>query len=127
VAFHTGRTNEARNLLAQGLITAHELEAPEQIMYCLEIAAAIALSDSNGEDAALILGAAEKIRDDVTSTQMTPFETDMHDQTVAAVSAKLDPPQLAELWANGRALTVDQAVAHALQTIAVERTDASTQ
>jgi predicted ATPase/class 3 adenylate cyclase len=88
----------------QSAALAHELE-------CI---AFIAVAESQPDRAARLLGAAESIREDV-SAAMTAFEQPEYEAAVAALKTQLDDHAYTSAWADGRTLTIDQALEIALR------------
>jgi hypothetical protein len=63
---------------------------------------------------ARLLGAAEALRESVHAPVPLP-ERSRHDRCVAAAHAALDEEAFARAWTEGRAMTLEQAVACALE------------
>ncbi len=85
--------------MGQWAAFAHELE-------CL---AFIAGTQRQGERAAKLLGAAEALRERINSA-MTLIERREYEQALDHLRAQLDKASLEKAWAEGRALTMDQAL-----------------
>jgi predicted ATPase/class 3 adenylate cyclase len=79
----------------------------------LECFAFIARAQGQPERAARLLGAAETLRE-VAGAPMLEYERGEYEREIASLRAALDQPRLDEAWAAGQALTLDQAVAYAL-------------
>jgi len=73
----------------------------------------LARARGDASRAARLLGAAEALRA-VAGTAMLSIERVEYDAELARLRAALAPATLAEAWADGRALTIDEAVALAL-------------
>jgi predicted ATPase/class 3 adenylate cyclase len=73
----------------------------------------LARARGDASRAARLLGAAEALRE-VAGTAMLSIERVEYDAELARLRAALAPATLAEAWADGRALTIDEAVALAL-------------
>jgi non-specific serine/threonine protein kinase len=67
-------------------------------------------------DAARLLGAAAALHD-ATGTSEIPTIRPVLDRDVADVRAALGEPAFAVAWAEGRAMTLEQAVVHALESV----------
>ena len=80
----------------------------------LECFAFIASAQSQAPRAACLLGAAEALRASVDSP-MQASERLEYDQAVSAVRAQLDGAAFERAWAEGRMMTMEQAVALALE------------
>jgi hypothetical protein len=68
------------------------------------------------QDAATLLGAAERIREESGAPRVGP-ELVEYDGEVAALRALLDADSLGRAWAHGRALDLDEAVNYAMEHI----------
>jgi len=94
--------------LGQRAAVAHELE-------CF---AFIAGASGQNERSAKLFGAAEALRE-LIGSPMTPLERREYDQAVSNLRTQMGEAALAKAWAEGRALTMEQAIEYAL-----EKTDA---
>jgi hypothetical protein len=83
------------------------------VAHQLECLAFIAKAKEQGERAVRLMGAAEALRE-VSRSPMTPNEHMLYDREVAELRAGLDEPVFAALWAEGRTMTMDQAIAYAV-------------
>ena len=80
----------------------------------LEGMSAVAVRQGRATDAACYLGAVAEF--EATSGAMVPLsERSRHDDTVQSARDLIDAADFAAAWAEGRAMTLDQAVAYALQ------------
>ena len=111
---HDGHPDEARALYQQTLAAWVELGKYGAAAHELECLAFLARAEGQGETAARLLGAAEAVRAAHT-VPMNPDERPEYDREVAALRALLDANALARAREAGGALTLDQAVAYALQ------------
>jgi predicted ATPase len=109
---HTG----AREWLAEGLAISYELGDARQLIDGLETFVCLALALSDMEQAARLQGAAEAIRDTI-GAPLSPSERTFYDVEVAAVRAALGEVTFAAAWGAGRAMTLEQAVAYALDAV----------
>ena len=66
------------------------------------------------ERAARLLGAADAIRES-SQTPIPPYPFQAHENDVAAVRASLNPGAFVTAWADGRAMTLEAAIAYALE------------
>jgi predicted ATPase/DNA-binding XRE family transcriptional regulator len=83
------------------------------IGYCLTELAGLATANGQPERAARLLGAAEALRESA-SIQLPPIFCASYDHDVTAARAGMDEATFAEAWAAGRAMTMEQAIAYAL-------------
>jgi hypothetical protein len=79
----------------------------------LECCAFIACAQAEGQRAARLFGAAEGLRASANSP-MAGQERGEYEQNVAALRALLDAKALEAAWAEGRAMTLDEAAAYAV-------------
>ena len=86
--------------------------------YPLCALAALAIVDNEMERAARLLGALEHSYN-LIQFQQTPVEREAHEQAIAATRAALGEETFAMLWEDGKKLTLDQAVAYAIECFSV--------
>jgi hypothetical protein len=113
VARAQGDEATARGDLADGLHLFQELGDQRGIAYCLIVAACAGVAQGDAERAARLFGAAERIR----AAGGSFIEADLrlaHEHDVAAARAALGDEAFAAAWAEGRAMTLEQAVTDAL-------------
>jgi predicted ATPase len=111
-ALSEGRDERAVGLLSEGLALFGELGYKEGIAYCLEALAAATASDGSVVEAARLLGAADAASEAVGAA-LEPGERDRHARTESTLRAQLGEERFAELWSEGRGMTLDEAVAYA--------------
>jgi predicted ATPase/DNA-binding SARP family transcriptional activator len=85
------------------------------LFYVLAAVGCLAAAEGQLETAARLLGAAENMGE-TTGIVMVPHERAFYDRAVATMRAELDEQTFVAAWASGRALTLEDAVACALQT-----------
>jgi hypothetical protein len=103
----------ARERLVEGLAIADELGDSRTVIDAIELSAHLALALGRMDRAARLRGAAEAGREAI-GTPSSPTERAEADIDIAAVRAALGESQFATAWAEGRAMTLEQAVAYAL-------------
>ena len=86
------------------------------IAYCLEGMAGIAGVQGQAERAATLFGAAQALRD-VIGAPLAPAFRAVYERMMATARAELGETTFTERWAEGRAMTLEQAIAEAEQTI----------
>ena len=86
------------------------------VTYCLEGLAAVAASEERLVCAVRLWGAAEALLETIEVTAV-PYVPDrsLYQRQVAAARAQLDAQAWVEAWAEGRAMSFEQAVAYALE------------
>ena len=109
-----GNLEEALALYKTTLQEWREFGHRGAVAHQLECLAFIAKAQDQGERAVRLMGAAETLRE-VSSSPMTPNEHTLYDKEVAELRASLDEPEFVALWAEGRTMTMDQAIAYALE------------
>ncbi len=113
VALAHGDTARAYELQRQSLSLHQEAGNNVGILEALDGLAAVARTTGDATRAARLLGAVEALHES-GGTTMWPAERVEYDRQVAALRAELDPATFERAWLEGRAMTLDQAVAHAL-------------
>jgi predicted ATPase len=114
VARDRGDYRRAAALHTESLALRRDLGDKPGIAWCLEGLAAVACGEGRPERAAMLLGAAEALRDAIGAA-IPLAERAGHHRTLAAARAALDEHDFAMAWARGRAMTLDQAIARALE------------
>jgi non-specific serine/threonine protein kinase len=128
LAQHQGDYRQAAALFEESLVLFVELGNKIGIAECLEGLASVAAAEgplgagtserhalgSKAERAVRLLGGAEALRE-VASTPLPPYRRADYDRDIALVRAQLDDSALASAWEAGRAMTIEQAVAYALE------------
>src|SRR5262249_5227198 len=85
-----------------------------RIVEDLEGLAAVTVAQAQPERAARLFGAAERLREEIGACVPRAERAD-HERSVAAVRTALGEEAFAAAWAAARALSLEQAVAFALQ------------
>lgn len=113
LALQRGDRQAARKLYVESLTLRHELNDKIGIAECLEGLAAIAGDARRAAKAARLWGMAETLRAALGSPQ-TLITRAVHRRPLAAVRAQLGTKGFPTTWAEGQAMTIDQAVRYAL-------------
>ena len=100
-------------LSREGLRLARELGYKTYMAYCLEAMAAAAVGREDWDRAARLAGAAQGLRE-VIDAPLPPNERARFEPFLAALRATLGENAFAIAWAEGRAMSWEQAVAYAL-------------
>jgi predicted ATPase/DNA-binding CsgD family transcriptional regulator len=119
-----GEDARAAELLTQGLTAFRELGDRVGVGLCLIGLASVAGGIGQVTPAARLFGAAEAIHDAV-GHRPTPGEDPRRERVAAALRARLDEPAVAAAWAEGRALSLDQAGSEVLALAAIVATAAA--
>ena len=107
-----GDYDEAAGLHRQALTLAYDQGNSPTVALSLAGLAGLALARGRLLHAAQLFGAAEVIRE-TSRGQVPPFDQVVHQQNEATLRQLMDPAAFVAAWAQGRAWSVDQAVAHA--------------
>ena len=87
------------------------------IAQCLESMAVLAGARHQPTRAATLLGVAASLRESMGS-QLSPAERMVYERDLGRLKAEIDPDAFAAAWAEGRAMTVEQSIAYALENAA---------
>ncbi|MGH7428914.1 MAG: tetratricopeptide repeat protein, partial [Candidatus Methylomirabilaceae bacterium] len=112
-AHERGDDVSARALLEEALTIQREVGDKRGIAYSLERFASLAGANGRHERAARLFGAAEALRERI-GAPLSPADRVEYDHGVSAVRAALTGAVLEAAWAQGRAMTQEQAVEFAL-------------
>jgi hypothetical protein len=104
----------ARALLRESLAICRELGGGLGIAQNLEWFAVVAAAQAQPERAARLLGAAEALRE-AKGALMQPADRARQERCIAAVRTALAEGEFVAAWAEGRAMSLPQAVQYALE------------
>ena len=99
--------------LAQGLALSQTLGDQASIAWCLSGLGSVAALDEEPTRAAWLWGAAESLRQSI-GCRPAPATRATYERAMTQARAQLGEEAFAVAWAEGRALTVEQAIAEAL-------------
>ncbi len=108
-----GKLDEARDGYRQLIVKWKELGQRAAVAHQLECLAFVAHAEREPERAVRLLGAAEALRD-LIQVSMTNDERQEYDREVAALRDQLAAHVFASAWVEGRAMSMDRAVAYAI-------------
>jgi predicted ATPase len=114
VAYAQGDYPAARSLYTEAITMMYQLEDKGGVPFVLEAFGYLALAEKQPQQAAQLLGAAEALRE-ITGSLLPPISRADHERDVAEIRARLSIEAFAAAWAEGRAMTLDQAVTYVLQ------------
>ena len=105
----------AGTLLCESLSMLHNIGGKEAIAWCLEALGALELHKADGSavHAASLLGSAEVLRE-CLGAPLPPIDRTDLERSTTMLRARLDRETLAQAWAQGRAMPLDDAIARAL-------------
>ncbi len=110
-----GEYDRAAALLKESLATFRDLGQRSAIAVSLERLAGAMAARGEMERAAHLFGAADALRQ-ATGSRPSPSARAEAERDLAALRATMGEQAFATAWASGRAMTLDQAIEHALST-----------
>jgi predicted ATPase/class 3 adenylate cyclase len=113
IASERGRYREATAHLAAGVALISAQGSPHYLADGLEWLAAVAGATDRAARAARLLGAAATVRHETGEVRYPPDRA-AYERDLASVRAQLDDVAFAAAWAQGQAMSLEQAVAYAL-------------
>ena len=113
IARHTGDINRARQIYTKTLNDWQDLGNRAAMAHQLECFGFLALADEEPQRTIQLFGAAEALRERSNSS-MTVYEQVEYSEAIARLHTMLTPAQFASLWAEGRSMTLEQAIQFAL-------------
>ncbi len=116
LANHQGDDDQARACFSESLKLFQEWESMSGIGACLAGLARVANSHGQALRAARLLGAVEAICGAIGGI-FVPIYAAEYDRTEAATRAALDEQAFAAAWGEGRAMTLEQVIAYALEDV----------
>jgi hypothetical protein len=112
-----GRLSSAAATLQVALEASVKVDARMVLAGCLSTGASIALALGNASDAALLVGASDRLDDEIGASGRDAFEEEIFASTVASLRASLGDDAYADAVQRGRELTLEEAAAYALAAI----------
>jgi hypothetical protein len=109
-----GNVMQARLIYRDTLKGWQDLGNRAAIAHELECFGFLAIHDEEPQRAVKLLGAAEALRERIQAP-MTDYERVEYDQAVAKVRSMLTEKEFNALWAEGHTMTMEQAIAFALE------------
>ena len=121
IALYQGAYERAAMCYQESLTLRQETGEKEGIATALEGLAAARGMQGQPVSAARLYGSTESLRN-LLRAPLTPIDRAYYLQTVATVRAQLDEPTFLKAWTAGRAMTLEDAIAEAVQMQAREHT-----
>jgi DNA-binding CsgD family transcriptional regulator len=118
VALRQGDLSQATALCTQSLTLAREAGYQHPITLSLFALAAIAAVAGQPQRAARLFAAAQTLLT-ILGASLEPADRAESERNLATIRTRLDEKALAAAWAEGQAMTLDQAVAYALNPLPV--------
>jgi len=125
IALDQGEYERSTACYKESLTLRQETGEKEGIAAALEGLAAVAGMQGQPVRAARLFGAASSLRT-MLGAPLPPIDRLSYEQTVAAVRAQLDEPAFAAAWTEGQAMTLEEALAEAVQLRAREHISPTT-
>jgi predicted ATPase/DNA-binding CsgD family transcriptional regulator len=113
-ALNQGNPEAACSLYEEALKDLKDLEDKWWIAWCLEGMAGVATAQKRPEQAARLFGAAAALRKMIGAPRPPAFRS-YHERNLAAVRERLGETKFTAAWEEGRSMTTEQAIAHALK------------
>ena len=110
-----GDYERAQPLFEESLTLSREMGLKFKTAYILEGLAPVAVAEGQPEQAARLFGAAQSLRETIGSS-LSPAEREEYDQGVAAVRTGLGEDEFAKAWAEGRKMSMDEAIEYGLHS-----------
>ncbi|MCG8351924.1 MAG: tetratricopeptide repeat protein [Chloroflexales bacterium] len=110
VAADQGDTACAYDCLTQSITLQLDLNDGEGVATSLESFAALSIAQQNAPRAALLYGAAEALREKI-GIPLPQMDRDRRTCAIQSITEQLGEPEVAALWARGRATPPDRALA----------------
>jgi predicted ATPase/class 3 adenylate cyclase/DNA-binding CsgD family transcriptional regulator len=107
-----GKTLEARRLLGESLVIGWELRDRELFADALDTCATSLRAEGDITGAACLLAAAHAQRE-IVGVRVSPSNLAAFERDLASMRASLGDQAFAEAWADGRAMSPEQAIAYA--------------
>jgi tetratricopeptide (TPR) repeat protein len=103
----------AQDLYQQSVVTFQTINDKFSIALNLEKFAHLAYAQNHLERAIRLFGAAEALRE-IIGSPIAPSDRPNYDRTISALRTTLGEETFAKHWAEGRSMTMEQAIAYAL-------------
>jgi predicted ATPase len=113
LALHQGQPGRAEALLVESIVLSRTVGHWTQVVYGLEVMGGVAVAQGQPERAVRLLGAGEAYLARTKQSFGQP-ERGEHDSYIAAARTQLGKEAFATAWAEGQAMTLEEAVAYAL-------------
>jgi len=114
VANAQGDYERAGTLCRESLVLRQTVGDKEGIAQCLEELAGAAGGQRRPQRAARLFGKSAMLRETINAP-VAPYEQPYHDRMVMAAQSQVDQASWTAAWAEGRAMTLEQAIAYALE------------
>jgi non-specific serine/threonine protein kinase len=114
LCWREGEYQRANDLCKESLILNQRVRSPRGVIGCLAGFAAIAVAQDKYEYAAQLMAAVKSL---MVSMGITYMDQQEYERNLARLRAKMDEKTFAKLWAKGKDMSLDAAIALALEGI----------
>jgi predicted ATPase/DNA-binding CsgD family transcriptional regulator/Flp pilus assembly protein TadD len=115
VAYHRREYMHAWSLFAESLRIFHDLRNKRDIAYCLAALAGVFGASKELERAAVLFSAAQALSNTISS-HLDPADQVEYERNLATTQSQMSQSEWDRAWVRGQALTLDEAVAYALES-----------
>jgi tetratricopeptide (TPR) repeat protein len=116
-ATDVGELDRAAKLFEEGLELRRKLADKQGILTALEGAARLCVARGRARKAVPLWGAAEHLREEIGAS-LTPYDREQYERNVASAREAVEDVAFRNAWDDGRAMTIEEAIAAALDVIA---------
>jgi predicted ATPase/DNA-binding CsgD family transcriptional regulator len=117
VAYHKGAYQDAKKFLEESMAMFQRLKSTRGTIDCLDGLAGVMGAEHRPERAARLFGAAEQLRETARIGLTVAYPDQMeYDHYKASVRSQLTKEDFAAAWAEGRTMTLEQAIKYALES-----------
>jgi predicted ATPase len=114
IALAEARVDEAEPVVRESLAISRALRLGDQLPWVLEAVASVAAARGAPEEAVRLLAATTKPREELAmGTDFYPIAEEIRDRTLEQARAQLSESAFAEAWAEGEALSLEEAAEQA--------------
>jgi len=115
VSLAQGDSEHASAFFVESLQSALQRNKTNMIPTVLAGLAGVACVEGKVERATRLLATVGKLTEIIKESKLEPFEQTIYDGNIATARAQLDQAAFAKVWAEGRAMTMEQAIEFALE------------
>ncbi len=116
IMVHDGDLNSARSLFIESLALARELDQKPSLAFALIGSASIAAAEKQARRAVQLFAVADTLLEAGDKRIVTSVDEAEYNHNLAIAREQLDEAAFNAAWAEGKAMTVEQAIEYALET-----------
>ncbi|HEY0071834.1 MAG TPA: tetratricopeptide repeat protein [Chloroflexia bacterium] len=121
VAYHRQKYNQAFDLFTQSLSTFYEMRNKRDIAYCLAALGGVYAAQRQPERAAILFSASQALSNTISS-HLDPADLIEYQRNLATARSQMSLEGWERAWRQGQRMTLDEAVAYALEKVQVKAT-----